>query len=143
MNQLKRKQLPHDGTVLLGTNALKFNLALLDQSLARDSLAEFVRQAWHIIEPTTPLLWNWHLDAICEHLEAVANTDLVRLIVNLPPRSGKSLVASVLWPAWVWTKVSRSAASKAKISEGSRKTRFRFRRATMRKGEAGSGLVRR
>jgi predicted phage terminase large subunit-like protein len=104
MNQLKRKQLPHDGTVLLGTNALKLNLALLDQSLARDSLAEFVRQAWHIIEPTTPLLWNWHLDAICEHLEAVANMDLLRLIVNLPPRSGKSLVASVLWPAWVWTK---------------------------------------
>ena len=52
MNQVKRKQLPQDGTVLLRTNALKFNLALLDQSLARDSLAEFVRQAWHIVEPT-------------------------------------------------------------------------------------------
>src|SRR5713101_8276739 len=104
MRQAKRKRLAQDETVLLGTNALKFNLALLDQSLARDSLAEFVRQAWHIIEPTTPLLWNWHLDAICEHLEAVANADLFRLIVNLPPRSGKSLVTSVLWPAWVWTK---------------------------------------
>jgi predicted phage terminase large subunit-like protein len=104
MSQIRRKQPAQNGAVLSGTNALKFNLALLDQSLARDSLAEFVRQAWHIIEPITPLLWNWHLDAICEHLEAVANTDLVRLIVNLPPRSGKSLVASVLWPAWVWTK---------------------------------------
>ena len=30
--------------------------------------------------------------------------DLFRLIVNLPPRSGKSLLTSVLWPAWVWTK---------------------------------------
>jgi predicted phage terminase large subunit-like protein len=86
-------------------NTLKLNLALLDQSLAQDSLAEFVRQAWHIIEPTTPLLWNWHLDAICEYLEAVAGGDLTRLIVNLPPRSGKSLVASVLWPAWVWTRL--------------------------------------
>ena len=104
MSQAKRKQLPQDGTVLPRTSALKFNLALLDQSLAQDSLAEFVRQAWHIIEPTTPLLWNWHLDAICEHLEAVANADLLRLVVNLPPRSGKSLVTSVLWPAWVWTK---------------------------------------
>ena len=65
---------------------------------------EFVRQAWHIIEPTTPLLWNWHLDAMCEYLEAVSAADLFRLIINLPPRSGKSLVASVLWPAWVWTK---------------------------------------
>ena len=104
MSRVKRKQLPQDRTVLLRPNALKFNLALLDQSLARDSLSEFVRQAWHIIEPTTPLLWNWHLDAICEHLEAVANADLFRLIVNLPPRSGKSLLTSVLWPAWVWTK---------------------------------------
>src|SRR6266852_9984463 len=104
MRQVKRKVVGQDGTVLLRRNALKFYLPLLDQSLARDSLAEFVRQAWHIIEPTTPLLWNWHLDAICEHLEAVANTDIFRLIVNLPPRSGKSLVTSVLWPAWVWTK---------------------------------------
>ena len=56
MSRVKRKQLPQDGTVLLRPNALKFNLALLDQSLARDSLAEFVRQAWHIVEPATPLL---------------------------------------------------------------------------------------
>jgi hypothetical protein len=56
MSHAKRKPLAEDGTVLLRTNSLKFNLALLDQSLAQDSLAEFVRQAWHIIEPTTPLL---------------------------------------------------------------------------------------
>lgn len=84
--------------------SLKLNLRLLDQSLAQDSLPEFVRQAWHIIEPNTPLAWNWHLDAICEYLEAVARAEILRLIVNLPPRSGKSLLASVLWPAWVWAK---------------------------------------
>jgi len=104
MTQTKPKPRVKNGTVLPHTNALKLDLALLDQSLAQDSLAEFVRQAWRIIEPTTPLLWNWHLDAICEYLEAVASGDLTRLIVNLPPRSGKSLVASVLWPAWVWTR---------------------------------------
>src|SRR6202051_5417110 len=96
MSQAKRKPRPKDGTVLPHTNALKLNLALLDQSLAQDSLAEFVRQAWHIIEPTTPLLWNWHLDVICEHLEAVANADLLRLVVNLPARSGKSPRTSVV-----------------------------------------------
>jgi len=104
MSKTKFRQPPRDGTVSLQANSLKFDLALLDQSLARDSLAEFVRQAWQIIEPTTPLLWNWHLDAICEHLEAVASGDLTRLVINLPPRSGKSLVASILWPAWVWVK---------------------------------------
>jgi hypothetical protein len=94
------------GSSSLSINSLGLNLPLLDQSLAQDSLAEFVRQAWHIIEPTTPLLWNWHLGTMCEYLEAVTSADLLRLIVNLPPRSGKSLIASVLWPAWVWTKQS-------------------------------------
>jgi hypothetical protein len=84
---------------------LKLDLQLIDQSLAQDSLAEFVRQAWHIVEPATPLLWNWHLEVLCEYLEAVAADDgIKRLIINLPPRSGKSLLASVLWPAWVWLK---------------------------------------
>ena len=104
MSQVKRQRLRHQRTVVRRSSALKLDLALLDQSLAQDSLAEFVPPAWHIIEPTTPLLWNWHLDAMCEYLEAVSAADLFRLIINLPPRSGKSLVASVLWPAWVWTK---------------------------------------
>jgi hypothetical protein len=77
---------------------------LVNQSLAKDSFPEFVRQAWHIIEPKTALVWNWHLDAICEYLEAVADAEILRLIINLPPRSGKSLLASVLWPVWVWTR---------------------------------------
>ena len=89
---------------MLRPTALKFNLALLDQSLARDSLAEFVQQAWQIIEPTTPMQWNWHLDVICEYLEAVTAGDINRLIINLPPRSGKSILASVMWPAYVWAR---------------------------------------
>jgi predicted phage terminase large subunit-like protein len=82
---------------------LKLKLGLLDRSLAQDSLAEFVKQAWHVVEPTTTIQWNWHLSAICEYLEAVAAGDGInRLIINLPPRSGKSILASVMWPAWVW-----------------------------------------
>src|SRR5271170_6611573 len=83
---------------------LVLNLALISLSLASDSFAEFVRQAWPIVEPITPLDWNWHLDVICEYLEAVAVGDITRLIINLPPRSGKSLLASVFWPAWLWAK---------------------------------------
>ena len=85
-------------------NHLKLNLGLLDLSLAQESLTEFVKQAWPILEPTTPLHWNWHLDAICEYLEAVAAGEITRLIINLPPRSGKSILASVMWPAWVWAR---------------------------------------
>lgn len=43
----RTKKLPPDGagTLSPSTNSLKLNLRLLDQSLAQDSLAEFVRQA--------------------------------------------------------------------------------------------------
>jgi predicted phage terminase large subunit-like protein len=67
------------------------------------SLAEFTRQAWHSIEPGTPYLANWHIDAICEHLEAVTAGQIKRLLINMPPRYMKSLTCSVMWPVWEWT----------------------------------------
>jgi predicted phage terminase large subunit-like protein len=35
------------------------------------SLAYFVRVGWEVLEPGTPLAWNWHIDAICEHVQRV------------------------------------------------------------------------
>lgn len=74
----------------------------------RRSLAEFVRQAWHILEPATKLKWGWALDAICEHLQAISEGKLdrdgegARLLINVPPGSMKSLLVGVFWPAWEW-----------------------------------------
>lgn len=54
-------------------------------------------------------MWNWHLDAICAHLEAITfGTFLAmgqrnRLLINVPPGSSKSLIASVFWNAWEWS----------------------------------------
>ncbi len=66
------------------------------------SLSEFVRQAWPLIEPGIPLRWNWHIDAICQHLEAVTDGRIRHLLINIPPGHMKSLLVSVFWPAWVW-----------------------------------------
>lgn len=66
------------------------------------TLAGFVREAWHVLEPNQPLIWNWHLDAICDHLEAVTDGRINRLLINVPPGSSKSLLVSVLWQAWEW-----------------------------------------
>jgi predicted phage terminase large subunit-like protein len=78
--------------------------AALDRELVRRrGLAEFARQAWHVLEPTTPLAWGWCLDALCDHLEAVTAGEIRRLKINVPPGTMKSLLASVLWPAWEWT----------------------------------------
>lgn len=72
--------------------------------LARRSLAHFVRQAWEVIEPGTPLKWGWALDAICDHVQALAEGRLgfQNLLVNVPPGSMKSTIVSVCLPAWVW-----------------------------------------
>lgn len=66
-------------------------------------LVDFVRQAWHVLEPETPYLHNWHIDAICQHLEACTYSIVRNLIVNIAPRHMKSLLVAVFWPCWVWT----------------------------------------
>src|SRR5262249_32450832 len=65
-------------------------------------LHEFVRQAWHVLEPQTVFVPGFHIDAICEHLEAITRGEIRNLIINVPPRHMKSLLVSVFWPAWEW-----------------------------------------
>jgi predicted phage terminase large subunit-like protein len=65
-------------------------------------LGTFIRHAWPIVEPATPYVASWHVDTICEHLEAVSAGELHRLIINVPPRTMKSLSVAVFWPAWEW-----------------------------------------
>ena len=61
-----------------------------------------MREAWHVLEPNTPYVHGWHIDAICDHLEAVTDGRITRLLINVPPGSSKSMIVSVLWPAWEW-----------------------------------------
>lgn len=68
----------------------------------RRRLSRFVREAWPIVEPATPFVHGWHLDVVAEHLEAVSCGEIKRLIVNVPPRTMKSLTCGVFWPAWEW-----------------------------------------
>ncbi len=72
------------------------------KELATQFLHDFVRQAWHVIEPEEPFVDGWHIKALCEHLEAVADGRIKQLLVNVPPGTMKSLLVCVFWPAWVW-----------------------------------------
>jgi phage terminase large subunit-like protein len=72
--------------------------------LARRSLYYFVRLAWHIVEPESPFKDNWHIKAICDHLEAVYDGRISNLLINVPPGTMKSYLVCVFWPTWVWTK---------------------------------------
>src|SRR5437763_6486498 len=74
----------------------------IDRELATRRLRDFVLQAWAVLEPSTPFVQGWHIDAIVEHLEAVTNGQIRNLLINVPPRHMKSLLVSVFWPAWEW-----------------------------------------
>jgi len=73
----------------------------IEREACKRSLATFVRQAWPHIIPDR-LQWNWHIDAICEHLEAVARGEITRLLVNVPPGTSKSTIIGAMYPAWLW-----------------------------------------
>src|SRR5436305_2012390 len=83
---------------------------------AEDSLLEFTKQSWNVVEPS-PLDINWHVECLCEHLAAVANQQCLRLLINLPPRHMKSLVANVFFPAWVWANRPRKDLNGAPTNE--------------------------
>lgn len=66
-------------------------------------LVGFVREAWPVLHPNTSYVYGWHIEAICEHLEAITDGRITRLLINVPPGTMKSLLVSVFWPAWEWT----------------------------------------
>jgi hypothetical protein len=76
----------------------------VQSELARRSLADFFRHSWHVLEPATPLVWNWHLQAICDHAQALLEGRIPKrnLIINVPPGSSKSRIVSVCTTAWRW-----------------------------------------
>lgn len=78
------------------------DILAVEQELASRSLSEFVAMAWHILEPSNDYVHGWHTDVICDHLEAVTDGRIKRLLINVPPGTMKSLLVNVFWPAWEW-----------------------------------------
>ncbi len=76
----------------------------VQSALARRSLADFTRLSWHVLEPDTPLVWNWHIEVVCNHIQALLEGGIPcrNLMVNVPPGSMKSRIVSVNAPAWQW-----------------------------------------
>ena len=72
----------------------------IDAEFAARSLGQFVRQAWHVLEPDVPFVDGLHVSAICDHLQAVTEGRIRNLIINVPPGHAKSLLTAVFWPAF-------------------------------------------
>lgn len=82
----------------------------IDRINCEESLYVFLKSAWKYIDPAQ---WmdSWAVEAICEHLQAVVDGQIKRLIINCPPRIGKSNTVSVAFPAWTWAQPDQTPTS--------------------------------
>ncbi len=107
---------------VLDADGIKALLRKVDAETMKRDFSAFVRMAWHVVNPGEAVVWGWHLDAICRHVQwafeelfrvraarrdKVPREDIVRqavqnLMVNVPPRSAKSLIVGVFAPVWAW-----------------------------------------
>lgn len=78
-----------------------------ERNACEERLSTFVKHAWHSIE-SSEYQDSWAIDALCDHLTGVTMGHIPRLLINFPPRCGKSNVASICWPAWVWARKEKS-----------------------------------
>lgn len=73
-----------------------------EKNFCESSFYNFISQAWIHIEGKE-FIPGWHVRAISEHLEALYRLEIRNLIINIPPRCGKSLISAVCFPAYLWT----------------------------------------
>lgn len=73
----------------------------LDRADCEDSLYLFLKAAWRLWD-SAPWIDGWCVEAIAEHLQAVVDGQIKRLVINIPPRCSKSALCSVAFPAWTW-----------------------------------------
>jgi predicted phage terminase large subunit-like protein len=82
----------------------------IERADCEDSLYMFLTHAWKYID-SSPWKDGWPIEAVAEHLQAVIDGDIKRLLINIPPRMGKSSITSVALPAWTWAQPDRSPTS--------------------------------
>jgi predicted phage terminase large subunit-like protein len=71
------------------------------QALLRSDFRAFVEKSFMTLTPGQTFIRSWHIEAIAYQLERVRRGEIKRLIINMPPRSLKSIMASVAFPAFV------------------------------------------
>lgn len=75
---------------------------LKEREIYEGTLIDFAEYVWPVVEPAIPFVRGWAIEAIAEHLQAVTEGQIKRLLMNVPPGFTKSLMTDVFWPAWEW-----------------------------------------
>ena len=71
------------------------------RSVIRTDFKSFVIKTFNEISGSDKFCNNWHIDAICFAIEQMIKGDNNRQIINIPPRSLKSIICSVALPAFL------------------------------------------
>ena len=85
-----------------------FSDAEINAEICKQDFFEFVKEFWHEVIPEPPV-WNWHIEYLCGRLQEYGmrvvrrEPKLSDLIINIPPGTSKSTIATVMFPAWLWT----------------------------------------
>jgi phage terminase large subunit-like protein len=81
----------------------------LRREINNKSLYEFLQYFWPVVSKNK-FQPNWHIAYLCKELERVAERVGQRLprendlVINVPPGSSKTITASIMFPAWCWTR---------------------------------------
>lgn len=97
------------------------------KEICENDFAFFCKQFVKVVEPETTFEWNWHLDLLCQTCERVYYGELQNIDINIPPRMLKTIIITVLFPCWVWTK-QRSKKFLIASSSNGLATRFSIKR---------------
>ncbi len=79
-------------------------------SICKQSFFEFVKEFWSTFIPET-YVHNWHIELLCHELQIAAERvfanqpRLYDIVINISPGTTKSTIASIMLPAWIWTRM--------------------------------------
>lgn len=80
--------------------------------ICRRDFFRFIQRHWHLAVAADPV-WNWHIEFLCQELQDVAERIFTMtpkeydLVINVPPGSTKSTIVSIMYPAWIWTRMQK------------------------------------
>lgn len=105
---LARQDEDDDLLALLGEDGEQMSV-YLERKRLRGSLYEFLKWSWEIIEPETAFVSNWHIVELCKLLERIGiggelGEQHRRWVINISPGTMKSMLVSVIFPAWMWAR---------------------------------------
>ena len=89
---------------------IKVDYDKLRSSIARQSFWQFLKFFWSSAVPEDPS-WNWHMEILCNELQTLAERVFRKepkkydLVINVPPGTSKSTICSIMFPAWIWTRM--------------------------------------